>query len=172
MWEALDSLRNPSPSSAKSGMPPRSHTRLGWLLLLITPSASSALIKDAPVCNPQTTQLLHPSMPPAQKQVLLVWWFTAQVGPHSVQLICLLLQSQGRVPANCSPAVRGVMLLSGGRTTAPSAMYECKLLSCRWQPYSLRYTHPWLHSSGRPDHLKELKLKSFTLFHISPADTE
>lgn len=56
MWEALDSLRNHSPSSAKSGMPhsgARSHRRLGWLLLLITPSASSALVKDAPVCNPK-----------------------------------------------------------------------------------------------------------------------
>lgn len=58
----LDSLRNHFPSSLKSGMPQsgaRSHGGLGWLLLLITPSASSALVKDVLMCYPQAIELLH-----------------------------------------------------------------------------------------------------------------
>lgn len=61
-----------------------------------------------------------PSMPPAQKQVLLVWWVTIQVGPHSAWLICLLLHTQGRMPANCSPAVKGVTLFNGKITALPA----------------------------------------------------
>lgn len=58
--------RNCYTSSVKSVMPQtaaRSHRRLQWLLLLITPSATSgpwaALVEDMPACYIQAIQLLH-----------------------------------------------------------------------------------------------------------------
>lgn len=138
---STDSLGNHSSSSAKSEMPQsgaRSHRRLGWLLLLITPSASSALVKDVPMCYPrQYNCSIH--LPP-QHRDKFYWsgglqhrWAHVLYGSSA---FCCRPKAEFQQTAALLSRVSHCLM--GAELPCVSAT----LLSCRMQAYSLSYTTP------------------------------
>lgn len=125
-YTILSDASNHSKEPQKAGMAPAPHHSLSHLW-----ATGCVGRRHTNMLHPSDTTA--PSMAPVRKQAILVWWFTAQVGPHYILYICLLLRNLGRVSASCSPVIKGIMLLNRGRIIALSTMYSCDLFSCRVQ---------------------------------------